>query len=164
VPLSAPTRTNLGPFGPPGRPRGPLPPSNCAKIAPPPCAAGGGGVSRIPSGGRGRIAASPHLLFMCVLGPLSFRSSLYQLVLTRSRCPQLPTANHLLAYLVLLAGPEALSRPATAQNSPPPLRRCAQPEAQKKAPPSVGDRGQPQSMSTALKIPQKVPCRIFLPL
>jgi hypothetical protein len=35
----------LGPFGPPGRPRGPLPPSNCAKIAgvvgapPPPGAA-----------------------------------------------------------------------------------------------------------------------------
>jgi hypothetical protein len=34
----------------------------------------------------------------------------------RSRCPQLPKANHFLGYLALLAGPEArLSRPATAQ-------------------------------------------------
>jgi hypothetical protein len=41
---------------------------------------------------------------MCVLGPLFFRSSLYQLVLTRSRCPQLPKANNFLAYLALLAG------------------------------------------------------------
>jgi hypothetical protein len=77
-----------------------------------------------------RIVASPHLFFMCVLGPLFFRSSLYQLVLTRSRCPQLPKANHFLAYLALLAGPEALSRPVTAQNSlgrGRSLRRCAAP-------------------------------------
>jgi hypothetical protein len=60
---------------------------------------------------------SPHLRFMCVLGPLFFRSSLYQLVLMRSRCPQLSKANHFLAYSALLAGLEALSRPATAQNS-----------------------------------------------
>jgi hypothetical protein len=81
-----------------------------------------------------RIAASPHLFLMCVLGPLFFMSSLYQLVLTRSRCPQLPKANHFLAYLALLAGPEALSHPVTAQKSlgrgcppqrPPPRRRAA---------------------------------------
>jgi hypothetical protein len=45
-------------------------------------------------------------------------------------------ANHFLAHLALLAGPEALSRPATAQKSlgrgrspplRPPLRRCAAP-------------------------------------
>ena len=96
---------------------------------------------------------------MCVLGPLFFRSSsLYQLVLTRSRCPQLPKANHFLAYLALLAGPEALSHPVTAQNLQgrgrfpplrPPLRRYAAPwlgyaqpaKPKKKAPPSAEDRG-----------------------
>ena len=42
---------------------------------------------------------------------------LYRLVLTRSRWPELAKANHFLAHLALLVGPEALSRPATAQNS-----------------------------------------------
>jgi hypothetical protein len=75
-----------------GRPRdAPLPPSNCAKIA----LAGATSspnppqdfFSRIPSDGRGfrlpyrQIVASPHFLFVCVLGHLFFRSSLYQLVL-----------------------------------------------------------------------------------
>jgi hypothetical protein len=73
--------------------------------------------------------------------------------LTRSRCAQLRKANHFLAHLALLVGPEALSRPATAQNSlgrgrPPPLRppqrRCAAPgwaTPSRKAPPSAEDRG-----------------------
>jgi hypothetical protein len=52
---------------------------------------------------------------------------LYQLVLTRSRAAECRKANHFLAHLALLVGPETLSRPATAQNSlergrPPPLR------------------------------------------
>jgi hypothetical protein len=34
-----------------------------------------------------------------------------------SLCLQLPKANKILAYLALLVGPEALSRPATAQKS-----------------------------------------------
>jgi hypothetical protein len=63
---------------------------------------------------------------------------LFRLVLTRSRCPQLPKANHFLAYLAVLAGPEALSRPSTEQKSlgrgrfpplRPHLRRCAAPPA-----------------------------------
>jgi hypothetical protein len=81
-----------------------------------------------------------------------------------SLCLQLPKANQLLAHLALLAGPEALSRPATAQNllgrgrSPPCAPPCAATrrpgwatpslracEAQTKVPPSAGDRGQPQS-------------------
>jgi hypothetical protein len=37
--------------------------------------------------------------------------------LTRSRSAEFRKANHFLAHLALLAGPEALSRPATAQNS-----------------------------------------------
>jgi hypothetical protein len=54
---------------------------------------------------------------------------LYRLVLTRSRASECLKANHFLTYLALLVGPEALSRPATAQNSrgrgrPPP---CAAP-------------------------------------
>jgi hypothetical protein len=66
---------------------------------------------------------------MCVLGPLFSRSSLYQLVFTRPRRPQLPKANQFWVYLALLAGPEALSRPATSQKPlgrgrPPP---CAPP-------------------------------------
>ena len=125
-----------------------------------------------------RIAASPHLLFMCVLGPLFFRSSsLYQLVLTRSRCPQLPKANHFLAYLALLAGPEALSHPVTAQNSQgrgrsPPLRRYAAPWLgyAQPAKPKTKLRlrreieGNRSPRRTALKIPQKVPCPNSLPL
>ena len=127
----------FGPFGPLGRPRGPLPPSNCAKIAgagaSPPlrrCAAPWLGYAQPKTPKRGGLAASPHMgdgynchaaniripsfAFYVRLGsPLFFRSSsLYQLVLTRSRCP------HFLAYLArLLAGPEALSHPVTAQNS-----------------------------------------------
>jgi hypothetical protein len=42
---------------------------------------------------------------------------LFRLVLTRSHCPQLPKVNQFLAHLALLVGPEALSRPTTAQNS-----------------------------------------------
>ena len=42
---------------------------------------------------------------------------LYRLVLTRSRAAECRKANHFLAHLALLVGPEALSRPATAQNS-----------------------------------------------
>jgi hypothetical protein len=106
-----------------------------------------------------RIAASPHLLLMCVLGPLSvlqvvaLSACLDEIsLLAAPSCPK-PKANHFLVHLALLAGPGALSRPATAQNSlgvapPPPLRRCAapwlgyaQPEAQIKAPPSAEDRG-----------------------
>jgi hypothetical protein len=76
---------------------------------------------------------------------------LFRLVLTRSRPAESRKANHFLAHLALLAGPEALSRPATAQKSlgrgrPPPLLPppCAavqrpgwatpsQPEAKKKS-------------------------------
>jgi hypothetical protein len=67
-----------------------------------------------------------------------------------SLCLQLPKANQLLAHLALLAGPEALSRPATAQNSLGRGRRgalaglCPACEAQKKVPPSAGFSGQPQ--------------------
>jgi hypothetical protein len=89
----------FGLFGPPGGARGPLPPSNCAKIAgagafpplhPPPAPLRGGlaglrpvlnpqepGLSRITSYGSGfqwpcqRIAASPQMCVMCVLGPRS---------------------------------------------------------------------------------------------
>jgi hypothetical protein len=42
---------------------------------------------------------------------------LYRRVLTRSRPPESPKANQFLAHLALLVGPEALSRPATAQKS-----------------------------------------------
>jgi hypothetical protein len=117
-----------------------------------------GGFSRITSYGRRvqlsqqRIATSPHLLFMCVLGPLFFRSLLFhQLVLAGSRCPQLPKANQLLAYLALLAGPEALSRPATAQNSlgrgrPPPY-----------PPPPAPLRGALTGLRPACEAPKKVP-------
>jgi hypothetical protein len=42
---------------------------------------------------------------------------LYRLVLTRSRASECLKANHFLAHLALLIGPETLSRPATAQNS-----------------------------------------------
>jgi hypothetical protein len=145
VPQSEPF---FGQFGPPGRPRSPSNCAN-TKIAEagasPPlraplraaplrrCAAAwlgyaqpknpkrGGGVSRITSYGRraAHSRISPHFLVMCVLGPLFFRSSLYQLVLTGSRCPQLPKANHFLAYSALLAGPEALSHPVTGQNRAP---------------------------------------------
>jgi hypothetical protein len=61
---------------------------------------------------------------------------LFRLVLTRSRAAECRKANHFLAHLALLVGPEALSRPATAQKSlgrgpppppRPPLRRCAAP-------------------------------------
>jgi hypothetical protein len=40
---------------------------------------------------------------------------LYRLVLTRSRAAECRKANHFLAHLALLVGPETLSRPATAQ-------------------------------------------------
>jgi hypothetical protein len=40
---------------------------------------------------------------------------LYRLVLTRSRCPQLPKANHLLAHLALLVGPARDPLPSPAQ-------------------------------------------------
>jgi hypothetical protein len=103
---------------------------------------------------------------------------LYRLVLTRSRAPECPKANHFLAYLALLVGPETLSRPATAQNSlerghsppcaPPgaPARRpggaTPSPEAQKKSS-AFGGRwrmeGKSSPRHTALKSPQKVPCR-----
>jgi hypothetical protein len=61
---------------------------------------------------------------------------LFRLVLARSRWPELAKANHFLAHLALLVGPEALFRPATAQKSlgrgrsppcAPPMRRCAAP-------------------------------------
>jgi hypothetical protein len=81
-----------------------------------------------------RIAASPHLLFMCVLGPLFFRSSLYQLVLARSRCPQPPAAQS--EPFCGLFGPSGRPRGPLSPNNcakfagagaPPPLRRCAVP-------------------------------------
>ena len=98
-----------------------------------------------------RIAASPHLLFMCVLGPLFFRSSsLYQLVLTRSRSPQMPKANHFLAYLALLAGPKAFSHPVTAQNS---LGRAFPPTA----PPPAPLRGALAGLRPAREAPKKSP-------
>jgi hypothetical protein len=116
-----------------------------------------------------RIAASPHLLFMCVLDPLFFRSSsLYQLVLTRSRCPQLPKANHFLAYLALLAGPEALSHPVSAQNSQGRGRSWlgyaypAKPKKKLRLRRKIEGNRSPRR--TALEIPQKVPCPNSLPL
>jgi hypothetical protein len=68
---------------------------------------------------------------------------LYRLVLNRSRCAQLRKANHFLAHLALLVGPEALSRPATAQNSlgrgrPPP---CAPPSAAARRPAGLRPAG-----------------------
>jgi hypothetical protein len=150
----------------------------------PPCAAtrrpGWATPSPKPPRGGG-LVASPHIeagsiaiaaksrihsfAFMCVLGPLFFRSSLYQLVLTRSRCLQLPKANHFLAYLALLAGPEALSRPAAAQNSlgrgrPPPL--CARPCAAARRPgwaTTPSPKAHPTPRPTAHRNLQKVPCR-----
>jgi hypothetical protein len=61
-------------------------------------------------------------------------TSIDLLVLMRSRCAQLRKANHFLAHLALLVGPEALSRPATAQNS---LGRGRSPPC---APPSAAAR------------------------
>ena len=87
TPLHAPLSTRLdeislrpaaqsepffGPFGPPGRPRGPLPPSNCAKIAGagafpplrPPLrryAAPWLGYAQPKTPKRGGLAASPHM-------------------------------------------------------------------------------------------------------
>jgi hypothetical protein len=69
VPQSEPF---FGPFGPPGRPRVPLPPSNCAKIAGagafpplrPPlrrCAAPWLGYAQPKTPKRGDLAASPHM-------------------------------------------------------------------------------------------------------
>jgi hypothetical protein len=89
-----------------------------------------------------------NLLAAARLPPLSCRSAAAPLPLDEISQSQLPKANHFLAYLALLAGPEALSRPATAPPPPPPLRpsrlrgslrRCAAPwlrpacEAQKKS-------------------------------
>jgi hypothetical protein len=42
---------------------------------------------------------------------------LHRLVLTRSRAAECRKANHFLTHLALLVGPQALSRPTTAQNS-----------------------------------------------
>jgi hypothetical protein len=80
----------------------------------------------------------------------------YRLLLARSRCAQLRKANNFLAHLALLVGPEALSRPATAQKSlgagaspplRPPLRRYAAPwlgYAQPKTPKRGGLAASPQ--------------------
>jgi hypothetical protein len=105
-----------------------LPPSNCAKIAgaggadpPPPAPTPEGFLVASPQMERGAMAIAadiriPLFVFFCVLGPLFFRSPLYRLVLTRSRCAlQLPKANQLLAHLALLVGPEALALPPTQQ-------------------------------------------------
>jgi hypothetical protein len=50
LPSAAQSEPFFGIFGPPGRPRGPLPPSNCAKIAgagaSPPCAPPGAAARR----------------------------------------------------------------------------------------------------------------------
>jgi hypothetical protein len=111
--------------------------------------------------------------------------SLFRLVLTRSRCPQLPKANHFLAYLALLAGPEALSHPVTAQNSQgrgrsptlrPPQRPDAAPRRGDAPPPKPKTKlrlrrkieGNRSPRRTALKIPQKkchvlIPCRCASP-
>ena len=43
---------------------------------------------------------------------------LYRLVLTRSRAPECPKANHFSAHLALLVGPDTLSRPATTPKFP----------------------------------------------
>jgi hypothetical protein len=103
---------------------------------------------------------------------------LYRLVLTRSRAAECRKANHFLAHLALLVGPEALSRPATTQNSlggggggppppPPPPPRPPAPHGwatpSRKAPPSAEDIGLPQSKThRTQKIREKlhvvIPC------
>jgi hypothetical protein len=97
----------------------------------------------------------PSFAFMCVLGPLFFRS-LYQLVLTRSRCPQLPKANHFLVHLAFgpSGRPRGPLRPSKcakfAGAGVPPPPHCAQPEGSpKKSSARAEDRGQPQSKQDA---------------
>jgi hypothetical protein len=101
---------------------------------------------------------------------------LYRLVLMRSRCPQLPKAKHFLAHLALLVGLEALSRPATAQNSlgrgrsPPCAPSCTAARRPAGLRPAEKLRlrrkieGNHNPRRTALKNQRNVLCRNSLPL
>ena len=102
------------------------------------------------------------MCILCVLGPLFFRSPLYRLVLTRSRCasscpkrtnfgpfgpPDRPKGPLSPSNCAKFAGAEGADPPL--RPPPAPLRGTwlgyAQPEAPKKSPPSAEDRGQLQS-------------------
>ena len=122
------------------------------------------------------IAAASRIFSFSFHVHVRLRSPVLQVVAPSARldeisllaAPQLPKANHFLAYLALLAGPGALSRPATAQKSlgrgrfPPCAPPCAatrrpgwattpSPKPKIKAPPSAEDRGQPQSKTHRTK-------------
>jgi hypothetical protein len=95
----------------------------------------------------------------------------YRLVLTRSRAAECRKANHFLAHLALLVGPEALSRPATPQTSrgrgrPPPhappcaAARCAaglRPAEKLRLRRKIEGNRSPRR--TALNNPARAPCR-----
>jgi hypothetical protein len=118
------------PFGPPGRPRGPLPPSNCAKIA-------GAGASLAaarrpgwatlspkPPTKRGELAARPpRICFSCASWVPACSSRRRSLLSARLDEIALPPAAQSEPFWGSFGpsgrprGPAALSRPATAQNS-----------------------------------------------
>jgi hypothetical protein len=127
-----------GPFGPPGRPGGPLPPSNCAKTAGagafPPLRPGWATPSPKPPRGGG-VAASPHMEggFNCHAANsripsfafyVRLGSPVLQVVALSARLDEisLPPAAQSEPFFGLF-GPsgrpraEALSHPVTAQNS-----------------------------------------------
>jgi hypothetical protein len=175
--------TNQGP-----RDEGPKPEAPCA----PPrrrCAAPGLGYAQpkapkrflVPSchmeGGAIAIAADIRIpfKFFLRLGSLVLQVAALLARLDKiSLCLQLPKANQLLAHLALLVGPEALSRPATAQK---PLGRGGAPGAAARhlgwAVPSLKPpkklrfrrkiEGSCSPRRTALRIPQKLSFPNFLP-